>query len=54
MENGGLSERERRYLMGQSQGRAAIVHYTHLNKLAEHYRNAVAAEMGPVVEACQR
>ena len=50
MENGGVSERERRYLMGQAQGRAAIVNYTHLNKLAEHYRRAIDAEMSPLVE----
>lgn len=50
MENGGVTERERRYLMGQAQGRAAIVNYTHLNKLAEHYHRAIDFEMSPLIE----
>jgi integrase len=48
--NGGMPEHERRYLLGQHPGRAAIVTYTHLNKLGEHYRDAVDREMSPLLD----
>lgn len=54
MENGGLSERERQYLMGQTQGKQAIRYYTHLNRLQEHYENAVQAEMASVLDVIKQ
>ncbi len=52
--NGGMPEHERRYLLGQTPGKAAIVTYTHLNKLAEHYRSAIDQEMAPLLAILQR
>ena len=49
--NGGVPEHERKYLMGHAPGREAIVRYTHLNRLADHYRRAVEQEMPPVLDA---
>lgn len=54
MENGGLSERERQYLMGQTQGKQAIRHYTHLNRLQEHHARAVQAEMAPALAVIEQ
>ena len=47
--NGGMPEHERRYLMGHTPGRDAIVTYTHVNRLAEHYRRAVEQEYGSLL-----
>jgi integrase len=44
--NGGIPEHERRYLVGHHPGKGAIVAYTHLNQLAEHYRLAAERELG--------
>lgn len=52
--NGAMAEHERRYLLGQDPGRHAIVTYTHLNKIAEHYRSAVEREMAPLLEILAR
>ena len=49
--NAGIPEHYRQYLLGQSQGKAAITNYTHLNKLKEHFEKAVADEMTPVMNA---
>ncbi len=49
LENAGMPEYYRRFLMGQSPGRAAIVGYTHLNKLREHYVAALRSELSPIV-----
>ncbi len=54
MQNGGLPEYYRRYLMGHSPGRAAIVSYTHLNELREHYETAVANKLQPIMAAIQQ
>jgi integrase len=51
MANGGMPEHERRYLMGHAPGRDAIVVYTHMNRLAEHFRAAVDQELGGVLTA---
>lgn len=40
--------------MGHAPGRAAIVTYTHLNKLREHYLRAVEIEFAPLVNAIHR
>ncbi len=37
LENANVPESYRRYLMGHAPGRAALVTYTHLNRLREHY-----------------
>jgi len=54
LENAGIPEFYRRYLMGQSPGKAAIVHYTHLNKIKEHYERAVKLEFRPIVKAIEK
>jgi hypothetical protein len=50
MNNAGMPEGFRRYLLGQAPGRAAIVAYTHLNELQKHYAAAVQSEWSPLVE----
>jgi integrase len=54
MSNAGMPEAYRRYLMGHSPGKSAIIAYTHLNQLAEHYANAVGRELAPLVEAVRK
>ena len=54
LENAGVPESYRRFLMGHSPGRAAIVTYTHLNKLKSHYMRAIDTELRPLVAAIQR
>jgi integrase len=54
LENAGVPEFYRRYLMGQSPGKAAIVNYTHLNKVKEHYEQAVRREFGPITNAIDK
>lgn len=51
LENAGMPEFYRKYLMGQSSGRAIIARYTHLNKLREHFLRAVNTEMSSLVAA---
>jgi hypothetical protein len=51
MGNAALPEAYRRYLMGQSPGKAAVVAYTHLNELRRHYSDAVRREWAPLVTA---
>jgi hypothetical protein len=52
--NGGMSDHERRYLLGHDPGQGAIVHYTHLSKLTEHYQAAAERELGPLLEVLRR
>jgi integrase len=54
LENAGVPESYRRFFMGHSPGRAAIVTYTHLNKLRDHYFRALDTELKPLVEAIER
>jgi integrase len=54
LENAGVPEYYRRYLMGQAPGKAAIVGYTHLNKVKEHFESAVHREFGPIVQAIEQ
>ncbi len=54
MHNAGMPEAYRRYLMGQSPGRDAIVAYTHLNKLRRHYAEALQGQWAGVVAAIRR
>lgn len=53
MQNAGLPEYYRRYLMGHSPGRAAIVSYTHLNELREHYESAAENKLQPIMTAIE-
>jgi len=53
MNNATMPEAYRRYLMGQSPGKAAIVAYTHLNELHRHYTEAVRREWQPFIAAIQ-
>ncbi len=53
MQNAGLPEYYRRYLMGHSPGRAAIVSYTHLNELREHYESAAEKKLKPIMTAIE-
>jgi integrase len=54
MENGGVPEQYRKYLMGHSRGNAAIVRYTHLNKVRARYEAAVEREWPELVAALER
>ncbi|MBI3860968.1 MAG: hypothetical protein HY290_03650 [Planctomycetia bacterium] len=54
MQNAGMPEFYRRYLMGHSPSRAAISAYSHLNDLQAHYRRAVDHVFQPLVEAVSR
>jgi integrase len=51
LENAGVPEFYRRYFMGQSPGRAAIVTYTHLNELEQQFARAVQNGLAPLVAA---
>jgi hypothetical protein len=51
LQNAGTPEFYRRYLMGQSPGKAAIVTYSHLNELRKRYEEAVHREMRPLADA---
>jgi integrase len=54
LENAGVPEHYRKFLMGQSPGRAAIVTYTHLNEVRQRFRDAVEKTLAPLVEAIGR
>src|SRR5262249_50000721 len=54
MNNAAMPEGFRRYLMGQTPGRAAIVAYTHLHELKRHYEEAMHKEWSVLVAAIQR
>ena len=54
LENAGVPEYYRRYLMGQSPGRATIATYTHLNELKTQFQKALRQDLAPLVEALER
>lgn len=56
LQNTGMPEFYRRYLMGHAFGNAPIITYTHLteDKVREHYQRALATELAPLVDAIQR
>ncbi len=56
LQNTGMPEFYRRYLMGHAFGNAPIITYTHLTeeKVREHYQRALATELAPLVDAIQR
>lgn len=53
-ENAGMPLFSRRYLLGQSPGRGAIVSYTHINELRRHYEEAAAEELADLRDAAAR
>jgi integrase len=52
--NAGMPEDYRRYLLGHAPGRAAVIHYTHLNQIQKHFERAVQEEFGPILEAIEQ
>jgi hypothetical protein len=44
-----MPEFYRRYLLGQSPGRSALVNYTHLNDLRHQYEQAVNKTLKPLL-----
>lgn len=50
MENAGVPEFYRRYLMGHAPDRAAITTYTHLNELRTQYERAVELTLRPLTD----
>jgi len=56
LENAGVPEFHRRYLMGQSFGKAPIVAYTHILKesLKEHFKRALNTSLSGIVQAIVR
>lgn len=51
LENCGCPESYRRFFLGHSPGKAAIVRYTHLDQLRRHYRQLLESEYAPIVTA---
>jgi hypothetical protein len=51
--NAGLPEPYVRFLLGHSPGRAAIVAYTHLDKLREQYTTVICQTWSPLLERIQ-
>jgi len=54
LENAGVPEFYRRYYMGQSPGKSAIVTYTHLNELEMQFGKATRGGLSPLVSAICR
>ena len=54
LENAGVPESYRRYFMGHAPGSAAIVTYTHLDEVREHYERAAATKLRPLFDAIER
>jgi integrase len=54
LENAGMPEHYRKFLLGQSPGRAAIVTYTHLNTIREKFDAAATGEFRALIEAIER
>ena len=51
LENSGCPESYRRFFLGHSPGKAAIVTYTHLDQLERHYRRLLDGEFAPILTA---
>ena len=51
LENAGMPEFYRRYLMGHSPGKTAVASYTHLDQLRTRYLEALRHQMQPLVDA---
>ena len=50
-ENNGCPMSYRQYFMGQSQGRSAIVRYTHLDELSRHFGALIEKRYAPILAA---
>lgn len=50
MQNAGMPEYYRKYLMGHSPGKAAITTYTHLNELHQRYAEAAHRVFRPLID----
>jgi integrase len=51
LENNGCPVSYRQYFMGQSQGRSAIVRYTHLDELSRHFGDLIENRYAPLLDA---
>ena len=51
LENSGCPETYRRFFLGHSPGRAASVHYTHLDQLQRHFQQFLKSEFDVIVTA---
>jgi hypothetical protein len=54
LENSGVAEFYRRYLMGHALGKTPIVTYTHLNQLQSQFQKALDQDLAPIVDAVER
>ena len=54
MNNAGLPDPYRRYLLGQAPARAAVTAYTHLDDLKRQYQSALHREFQPILEVLSR
>ncbi|MBL8823454.1 MAG: site-specific integrase [Planctomycetia bacterium] len=54
LNNSGMPEVYRRYLMGHALGKGAILNYTHLDELQRHYRKALLSEWGTLLETIEK
>jgi integrase len=54
LENSGVAEFYRRYLMGHSCGKTPIATYTHLNQLQSQFHKALDQDLAPLVDAIDR
>ena len=54
LQNAGMPEFYRRYLLGQSPGRSALVNYTHLNDLRRQYERAIADVYSPLISTIEK
>lgn len=54
LENAGMPEHYRKFLLGQSPGRAAIVTYTHLNEIRQRFEEAVGKHLRPLIDVIDR
>lgn len=54
LENSGVAEFYRRYLMGHSCGKTPIATYTHLNQLQSQFQKALDQDLAPLVDAIDR
>ncbi|MEK6259897.1 MAG: hypothetical protein AABP62_14855 [Planctomycetota bacterium] len=53
LENSGCPESYRRYFLGHSPGKAAIVRYTHLDQLERHYWRLLDGEFSPIMNVLE-
>ena len=54
LENSGVPEFYRRYLLGHTLGKTPIVTYTHLNQLQSQFQKALDQDLAPIVAAVER